>query len=338
LAYKAGHSVDRETGAAPVVTLQPDDQGNTTTIGEFRAQGAPASAMTPAFVAAIILTKNEERDLPQCLNSLHGIAGEVYVVDSGSTDRTVEIAHAWGATVLNHAFPNYAAQLNWALDNINTEADWIFRIDADERVSPLLRESFLRTLPTLGQEVAGVLMPVRVSFLGRHLRWGDTYPMWLLRMWRRGKGRCEDTWMDEHMITSPGEVRRLPGDLIHEIPKNLSEWTRKHDWYAERECQNILNGLGDQADMSGQARRKRLFKKRVYLRLPLFYRAWLYWFYRYFLRLGFLDGKEGLIYHSLQAFWYRFLVDAKLYELGKPVAGAGGGEQARRPIPLIPFE
>jgi hypothetical protein len=121
--------------------------------------------------------------------------------------------------------------------------------------------------------------------------------------------------MDEHMVLSGGQVRRLSGHLIHEIPKSLSEWTRKHDWYAERECLDILNGSGKAALLGGQAGVKRFLKQNVYLRLPLFHRALLYWFYRYFLRLGFLDGKEGLIYHFLQAFWYRFLVDAKLYEL-----------------------
>lgn len=120
--------------------------------------------------------------------------------------------------------------------------------------------------------------------------------------------------MDEHMVLDGGEVRRLKGDLIHEIPKSLSEWLRKHDWYAERECKDILSKAVNSARLSGQARWKRLAKQHVYLRLPPFYRAGLYWFYRYFVRLGFLDGKEGLIYHFLQAFWYRFLVDAKLYE------------------------
>jgi glycosyltransferase involved in cell wall biosynthesis len=266
-------------------------------------------------LAAIILAKNEQRDLPACLDSLRGLATEVYVVDSGSTDRTVEIARVFGVNVLTHRFVNYAAQLNWALDNIDTQADWIFRIDADERVSPELSESLRHTLATVGQDVAGVLVPRRVSFLGRPLRWGDTYPVWLLRLWRRGKGRCEDTWMDEHIVLSAGEVCRVPGDLLHEIPKSLSEWTRKHDWYAGRECKDILNGPERLARLTGQAKLRRSLKQNVYLRLPLFYRAFLYWFYRYFLRLGFLDGKEGLIYHFLQAFWYRFLVDAKLYEL-----------------------
>lgn len=271
-------------------------------------------------IAAIILTKNEERDLPACLESLQGVADEAYVIDSGSTDRTVEIARRFGARVLEHEFVNYAAQLNWALDAIQTKAEWLFRIDADERVSDRLRESLKSRLAQFGPKVTGVEVARRIQFLGRRLRWGDTYPVWLLRLWRRGRGRCEDTWMDEHMVLDGGEVVRVAGDLIHEIPKSLSEWTRKHDWYAERECRDILGHCANTSPLYRQARLKRLLKQKVYLRLPLFHRAFLYWFYRYFLRLGFLDGREGLIYHFLQAFWYRFLVDAKLYELQRLAA------------------
>jgi hypothetical protein len=139
-----------------------------------------------------------------------------------------------------------------------------------------------------------------------------------VRLWRAGLGRCEDTWTDEHIVLPQGQVLKLHGDLIHEIPKDLSEWTRKHEWYTTRECKQILTGAWDNWSPTGrQAKIKRLLKKHLYLRLPPLYRAFFYWFYRYFLRLGFLDGKEGLIYHFLQGFWYRFLVDAKLFELQK---------------------
>jgi glycosyltransferase involved in cell wall biosynthesis len=275
--------------------------------------------MSVLSVAAIVLTKNEESDLPGCLESLADIATEVFVVDSGSTDRTVEIAKRYGAHVLAHSFINQATQFNWALDNINSGADWILWVDADERLSEELRRELRERLPNMGNEVTGLLVPRRIHFLGRCIRHGDSYPVWLLRLWRNGLARREDTWMDEHIVLSGGQVLRLRGDLIHEIPKSLSEWTLKHDGYAARECRDIL-GTARSADaqLAGmQAKLKRLLKSHLYYRLPAFHRAFLYWSYRYFLRLGFLDGKEGLIYHFLQAFWYRFLVDAKLYELQK---------------------
>jgi hypothetical protein len=224
--------------------------------------------------------------------------------------------------VLIHPFINQAAQFNWALDNIQSAAEWVLRLDGDERLSEELRRELERRLPSLPNEVTGLLLPLRIRFMGRHIRHGASYPVWTLKLWRRGCGRCEDVWMDEHIVLSQGQVLKLHGDLIHEIPKSLSEWTRKHDWYAMRECKDILAGASrvDSSRSGRQAKLKR--KKRLYLRLPAFYRAFFYWFYRYFLRLGFLDGKEGLIYHFLQALWYRFLVDAKLYEFEKS-AGKG---------------
>jgi glycosyltransferase involved in cell wall biosynthesis len=281
-------------------------------------------------IAAIILAKNEENDLPACLESLQGLASELFIIDSGSTDRTAVIGVGQGAKVLSHAFVNYASQFNWALENIFSDADWILRIDADERVSPELADSIQRILPAVGTDVTGILVPRRTVFLGRQIRHGDTYPVWLLRLFRRGAGRCEDTWMDEHIILNEGMVVKARGDLVHEIPKSLSEWVRKHDWYADRECRDILNGGAP--ELPGQPGARRALKHGLYLKFPSFARAFLYWFYRYFLKLGFLDGKEGLIYHFLHAFWYRFLVDAKLYEIKKAVAVAEGGAARAQPL------
>jgi hypothetical protein len=198
-------------------------------------------------------------------------------------------------------------------------------MDADERLSERLRNELTAAVNRLPADVTGIEVPRRIRFLGRRLRYGATYPTWLLRVWRRGEGRCEDTWMDEHIVLRRGNVRRVQGDLIHEIPKDLTEWTAKHNWYASRECQDIT-GRAAAAALDGQAGTKRWLKQNVYLRLPLFYRAFFYWFYRYFVKLGFLDGRQGLVYHLLQGFWYRFLVDAKLYEAGAR-SRAGDGER-----------
>lgn len=277
-----------------------------------------------SVLAAIILTKNEEADLPSCLDSLRGVATEVHVIDSGSTDATLRIAHDYGATVYEHPFETYSEQFNWALDNIATQAEWIFRIDADERVTAGLGRSIQDHLRSSAPSVTGLQVARSTRFLGTDIRWGDTYPVWLLRIWRRGYGRCENTWMDEHIVLDSGATLQLAGDLVHIIPKNLAEWTKKHVWYAGRECQDILQPRSQDALTAGfasQASRKRWLKDGLYLRLPLFLRAVLYWFYRYFFRLGFLDGRSGFIYHLLHAFWYRFLVDAMLFERasrGKP--------------------
>lgn len=268
---------------------------------------------TRPTLAAIVLTKNEERDLPACLESLRDLTTEIYVVDSGSTDRTVAIAQEYGAQVLFHDFTSHASQLNWAMDNIPSKSEWVLRIDADERISHRQCQEIRKSLHGAGADVTGFELARRIRFLGRDLRYGSTYPIWLLRIWRSGYGRCEDLWMDEHIVVRCGQVERVGGDLIHVIPKDLSEWTAKHNWYATRECAD-LSGGETEADLTGQSQRTRWLKNNVYLHLPLFYRAFLYWFYRYVIRLGFLDGRPGLIYHFLQGFWYRFLIDAKLYE------------------------
>ena len=161
--------------------------------------------------------------------------------------------------------------------------------------------------------------------------------MWQLRLFRRGCGRCEETWMDEHIVLSHGKIVNAEGDLIHEIPKNLAEWSRKHIWYAERECKEVLEAASQGGKLHGQAAAKRWLKRNVYYRSPLFLRAFAYWFYRYFLRLGFLDGKPGLIYHFLQAFWYRFLVDATLYEMSqrRAISAAAVGSSAEEPEKVV---
>jgi glycosyltransferase involved in cell wall biosynthesis len=264
-------------------------------------------------VAAIILTRDEEQDLPACLESIRDIAAEVYVIDSGSTDATAEIAQKAGATVLYHPFENQAKQFNWALDNILIQAEWVLRIDADERLHPDLARELKRVIPEMPVDVTGLFVSRRIRFLGREIRFGDMYPVWLLRLWRNGVGRCEDRWMDEHIELSEGHTLRVRGDLLHDIPKSLTEWTVKHNWYATRECTDILSiDAGHSVEVDSGFRRR--LKHSVYLRLPLFYRAFAYWLYRYIIKLGFLDGKVGLIYHFLHGFWYRFLVDAKIYE------------------------
>ncbi len=268
-------------------------------------------------LAVIVLTKDEERDLPACLASVRDIATELIVVDSWSTDGTVEIARAAGARVYQRDFVTQAEQFNWALEAVGIDAEWILRIDADERVTPELARDLERKLGAAEGDVTGFVLPLRIRFLGRDLRYGDTYPVWLLRVFRRGAGRYESLAMDEKVVLARGRADRLSGDLIHDIPKSLGAWVRKHTDYAARECQAILERQGrvDESDYGGaDAGARRRKKELIYLRLPPLWRALVYWGFRYFLRLGFLDGVEGAIYHFLQGFWYRFLVDSLLLE------------------------
>jgi len=274
------------------------------------------SASGTKLLSVIILTRDEEANLPFALESLKPLAPEIFLVDSGSTDRTVEIARAAGCQVYLHRFENHAAQFNWAIDNLPIDTPWVMRLDADERLTLELASELLSVLPGLSGNVCGLEIKRRIYFWGRWIRHGGFYPTWLLRVWRKGFGRCEQRWMDEHMLVTSGRIVKLVSDLIDENHKGLTFWTDKHNRYADREARDLIAMVSASNDRpSGQMGRRRWVKQNFYSRLPLFWRAFFYWFYRYFILLGFLDGTAGFVFHFLQAWWYRALVDAKLYEM-----------------------
>jgi glycosyltransferase involved in cell wall biosynthesis len=268
-----------------------------------------------ASLAAFILTYNESVHIERCIRSLLPIARQVFLVDSGSTDSTVAIAERLGARVFQHTWENHhARQTNWAIDHLPIETDWVMRVDADEIVTPELAAEIEAELDGLAPEITGLVLRRRQVFLGRTLRWGDNYPVRLLRIWRRGEARCEDRWMDEHMITS-GSTRELRHDLEDRNLNDLRWWTHKQANYAVREAADILlrtESADAEADPALRAKRQ---LKSAYRQLPPFVRPVAYFSYRYFVRLGFLDGAPGAIWHVLQGFWYRFLVDAIIHEV-----------------------
>lgn len=280
----------------------------------------PASGL-PCDLTVLILTLNEERHIARCLSSIKGLAGRVVVIDSHSTDRTCEIADRFGAEVLKNPFVSHSYQLNWALDNASIATGWVMKLDADEVVTADLVVNLKKALSAASKDIAGFTLNLRRCFLGKWLRHGGLYPVRLLRVWRTGKGRSESRWMDEH-IKADGRVVHLDADFVDDNLNNITWWTNKHNNYATREAIEMLmiktRGTAE-SDTSGtigrNAKVKRWIKKRLYSRLPLGLRALLYFLYRYFLRLGFLDGWQGFVFHFLQGFWYRFLVDVKVYEL-----------------------
>lgn len=273
-------------------------------------------------VTVIILTKNEEHHLGRALESVSSIAQSVLVIDSGSTDRTVEIARAAGANVHTNAWINHATQFNWALGNLPEDTEWVFRLDADEVVTQSLAEEIQARIPGLPTSVDGVYVARRMTFLGHTIRWGGVFPIRVLRIFRHGTGRCENRWMDEHIVVE-GDTVSFEGEIVDDNLNSLTWWTEKHNKYASREVVDLLNleyGFMDHetiADLRAgrQAGVKRWIKEKVYVRLPSGWRAFGYFFYRYFIRLGFLDGKYGAAFHILQGFWYRYLVDMKRREV-----------------------
>lgn len=281
-------------------------------------------------ICAIVLTHNEGQHLDRCLLSLNGLVSRIVVVDSGSTDMTAEVARKYGADFYTNKWRNYSAQFNWALANSNISEEWCLRIDADEYLSEPLRVSVRRRVieAEVPDDVTGYYVNRIMVFTGRAIRHGGCGDLYMLRLFRRGQGRCEERWMDEHIALKSGRTERLTGELVDENLNNIGWWIGKHNNYATREAIDLLNMRhGFEAYMprlsiedGSQARRKRWLKEAVYARLPTGIRAAFYFIWRYVGQAGFLDGRAGLAFHFMQGFWYRYLVDLKVIELERLAA------------------
>jgi glycosyltransferase involved in cell wall biosynthesis len=291
-----------------------------------------------ADLAVVILCYNEELHLARALKCVVPFAKEVFVIDSFSTDKTVEIARAGGAAVLQNRFINYAKQFQWALENAPITAGWILRLDADETIEPDLAAEIQARLPSLPDDVVGINLKRKHIFLGRWIRHGGRYPLLLLRIWRRERGQIEDRWMDEHIVVQGGRTVIFEGGFSDTNLNDLTFFTDKHNKYATREAIDVLNkkyGLFDAKDdlpsdgTSFQAAVKRWIKGNVYNRLPFWLGPLGYFLFRYIVQLGFLDGREGLIYHFLQGFWYRFLVGAKVEEYDRVIGPITGRNERK---------
>lgn len=284
-------------------------------------------------LTVIILTKNEELNLRKCVESFYNIAKRFVIVDSFSTDNTEMIAmqlkqelHEKGIQLdyYVHEFSNQAQQFNWTLTHTDISTMWSMRIDADEELLQQLAEEIDCKLDTIPENVTGIILRRRVYFMGRWIKHGGRYPEKLLRIFRTGCAECEQKIMDEHIILKKGKAIEFKGDFKDNNTKDLSWWTNKHNWYSNREVLDHQITMNQKEEMllqtevsSKQAKQKRFIKNIGYYNLPKFFRSHLYFIYRYYIRLGFLDGIEGKIFHFLQAYWYRFLVDAKMYECEK---------------------
>ena len=299
----------------------------------------PTTPVEKVPLSVLILTRNEEANLSECLESVSW-AAEAFVVDSLSTDHTVEIARRHDAQVYSHAFEGYARQREWALENLPFAHDWILMLDADERVPAPLAEEITRVVRRNDNATAGFYLAYRFFFQGRWLKHGGLYPTWLLRLFRRGHAHIERRGVNEHIILE-GEAGRLTGRFDHIDRRPLSDWIAKHNRYADLEAEDYLHEKSQRYDRSipaslwgSQAERKRWIKLRVWNRLPIRLRPFLLFFRNYLITGGFLDGRAGFTYHVLWSFWYPFLIGAKIAErqqaaLGQAVPAAEKKEPAR---------
>ncbi|PIV96738.1 MAG: glycosyl transferase, partial [Flavobacteriaceae bacterium CG17_big_fil_post_rev_8_21_14_2_50_31_13] len=259
--------------------------------------------------------------IARCISSLKNSVDEILVIDSYSNDKTVELAESLGAKVYQNPFVNQAIQFNWALDNCILKSDWILRIDADEYLDIKLNYNLREELKRYSIDVNGIFIKRKIIFMNQPLLHGDWYPKWNLRIFRNGFGRSEVRWMDEHIVISRGISKQLEINFIDENLNSLTWWIEKHNKYSNREAIDYFLQVDKNKSQTvklnlfgNDTERKRWFKEK-YNTMPLFIRPFFIFSYRYFYKLGFLDGKSGFVWHILQGFWYRFLVDAKIFEL-----------------------
>jgi glycosyltransferase involved in cell wall biosynthesis len=289
--------------------------------------GGRASALP---VSVIVPVRNEARNLPRCLESLRGM-GEVYVVDSGSSDETPETARAFGAQVVQfHYHGGWPKKRQWAMDTLPLAYDWVLLIDADEALTPALQEEIRRAIQD--PQCNGYFLELQMFFLGRILRHsGANFQK--LSLFRRGRGRYEcrlrdqdssmcDMEVHEHVVVE-GRTGKLRNPILHHNVESLSRYIQKHDEYSNWEARVWLHGEASYNDLppaffGTQAQRRRWLKKK-FLAVPG--SPCLFFLYKYFFRLGLLDGVPGLIYCGLQAVQF-FHIKAKVYELRLREAGS----------------
>ena len=273
-------------------------------------------------ISAIVLTYNEEKKIDACLKSLSNFAEDIFVVDSFSSDRTTEIVRQYTDKIFQHEFEDYGKQRNWALKNLPIKTEWILNLDADHRVTYGLTQELEKIFSSNEQiKYNGFLISRKTIFLGKWMKHGGHYPVYHAVLFKKRCGVCEETLYDQHFIVN-GELKILKNDIEDIVTDTLSNFIQRHKKWALLEAnsqilreknKNVESRI--KGDLFGNELEKRRYYKGLYMKLPLFIRPLLYFMYRYFLKAGFLDGIQGLIFHFLQGFWFRFLVDIKIFEI-----------------------
>ena len=288
-------------------------------------------------ISVVVLTYNEARNLGACLESVSSLAGEIFVVDSGSNDGTVDVAKRYGAQVLIHTFETHAKQWNWALRSLPFSHEWALCLDADHRVTAGLageiaglfggeagaRETQRQAPGTLLEKMGGFYVKRRQVFRGRWIKHGGYYPKYMLKLVRHDQAWCDERELLDFRLYVKGPTWLLRHDVIeaNQNEADISFWIAKHNRFASLQAEEEMGrargkaGWAVMPSLFGTPDQRILWMKERWYGMPLYVRPFIYFFYRYVLRLGFLDGKEGFVFHFLQGFWYRLLVDIHLDDL-----------------------
>lgn len=286
--------------------------------------------VTVPKLSAFVMAFNEEANLEACLRTLRPCVDDIYLVDSGSTDATCDIARNFGCVIVTHAFEGHSRQRNWALRNLPFRHPWVIALDADHRVTPTLATELSEVFAEPPSNFTGFFVKRRQIFRGKWIRHGGYYPKWQLKVFQHALTHCDDLEFDYRYYTN-GKLGRLKNDILEDNLKesDISFWIAKHNKFAresaEEEIQRRAAALKWHARprLFGNPDERVLWLKECWYKMPLYVRPFLYFWYRYFIKLGFLDGKQGSIFHFLQGFWFRLLVDIHVDEvLAKRAADA----------------
>jgi len=269
-------------------------------------------------ITFIIPTKNEEANLPYALASVKGWAAQVFILDSGSTDRTREIAESQGATFVHHDWEGYARQKNWGIDNLPITSPWVFILDADEVITPELRDELIRVADANLCQENGFYINRFFIFLNQRIHHCGYYPSWNLRFFRHGKARYEEREVHEHMVVN-GKVGYLKHDMEHNDRRGLEFYISKHNHYSTLEARelyrierNVTDGTMQFSFWGGPIERRRWIKHKIWPKLPA---RWFFrWLYMYIFKLGILDGLTGWHFCMFLAA-YEHQIGLKLKEL-----------------------
>ena len=272
-------------------------------------------------ITIVVLTFNEENNIRTLVESVMSVTRNIFAVDSYSTDGTLAILDEMKIKYKQHAFEDYSLQRNWAQSNNPFSTEWVLHLDADEPITLELAQWMLNDFAVEKNNMDGFMFSRKTIFMGKWIKYGGQYPNYHLRLYRAGKGRCERKAYDQHFVVDGAVKKIVNADIINTVATNLDEFVTSHNHWAKKEALEIFTASTlDNGDVmplffGNPIERKRWLKLNIFERTPLFLRSFLYFIYRYFVLLGFLHGKTGLVFFVLQSFWFRFLVDAKVFEM-----------------------
>lgn len=265
-------------------------------------------------LTVIILTFNEEIHISRVISNVIDWAEKVYVLDSGSTDATCKIAEEYGAKVFYRKFDNYSNQRNYAIKELLTTSEWILFLDADEYLSDDLKEEISSEL--MQPKADGYYLKRYFKFMGKQIRWGGYSPIWILRLFKKDKGLFQRE-INEHLVLD-GKSAKLTNHFLDDNKESLKLWWYKHIDYAYREAEDLIKSKSQPIRTSfwgSQADRKLWIRYKIWNRLPVYFRPCALYFYRYVIRLGFLDGRSGFIYYFYHGLVYTMMIDSFYLEL-----------------------